>query len=96
MIIAALGSLALGLLCGLFVFPPEVIAVMDTVMSYALAVLIFSVGIEVGTNKTVFRKIREYNVRILVIPFGVAAASIAGAVLVGLLFGMPVNESAAI
>ena len=41
MIIAALGSLALGLLCGLFVFPPEVIAVMDTVMSYALAVLIF-------------------------------------------------------
>ena len=44
MIIAALGSLALGLLCGLFVFPPEVIAVMDTVMSYALAVLIFSVG----------------------------------------------------
>ena len=96
MIIAALGSRALGLLCGLFVFPPEVIAVMDTVMSYALAVLIFSVGIEVGTNKTVFRKIREYNVRILVIPFGVAAASIAGAVLVGLLFGMPVNESAAI
>ena len=96
MIIAALGSLALGLLCGLFVFPPEVIAVMDTVMSYALAVLIFSVGIEVGTNKTVFRKIREYNVRIRVIPFGVAAASIAGAVLVGLLFGMPVNESAAI
>ena len=96
MIIAALGSLALGLLCGFFIFPPEVIAVMDTVMSYALAVLIFSVGIEVGTNKTVFRKIREYNVRILVIPFGVAAASIAGAVLVGLLFGMPVNECAAI
>lgn len=96
MIVAALGSLMLGLLCGFFVFPPEMIAVMDTVMSYALAILIFSVGIEVGTNKTVFRKIREYNVRILVIPFGVAAASIAGAVLVGLLFGMPVNESAAI
>ena len=96
MIIAALGSLALGLLCGLFVFPPEVLAVLDTVMSYALAVLIFAVGIGVGSNKWVFRRIREYNVRILVIPFGVAAASIAGAVLVGLLFGMPVNESAAI
>lgn len=58
--------------------------------------LLLSVGIEVGTNKTVFRKIREYNVRILVIPFGVAVGSIAGGLLLGFFLGMPVNESAAV
>ena len=69
---------------------------MDRLMSYALMLLLLSVGIEVGTNKTVFRKIREYNVRILVIPFGVAVGSIAGGLLLGFFLGMPVNESAAV
>ena len=83
MILFALGSLLLGILCGYFLFPPEAVPVMDRLMSYALMLLLLSVGIEVGTNKTVFRKIREYNVRILVIPFGVAVGSIAGGLLLG-------------
>lgn len=94
MILFALGSLLLGILCGYFLFPPEAVPVMDRLMSYALMLLLLSVGIEVGTNKTVFRKIREYNVRILVIPFGVAVGSIAGGLLLGFFLGMPVNESA--
>lgn len=96
MIPVAVGSLLLGILCGQFVFPPEAVSVMDSVMSYALMLLLFSVGIEVGTNKTVFRKIREYNVRILVIPFGVAAGSIAGGMLLGLALGIPLNEAGAV
>ena len=96
MILFALGSLLLGILCGYFLFPPEAVPVMDRLMSYALMLLLLSVGIEVGTNKTVFRKIREYNVRILVIPFGVAVGSIAGGLLLGFFLGMPVNESAAV
>lgn len=96
MILIALGSLALGAICGYFFFSPDVVAAMDTLMSYALMLLIFSVGIEVGTNKTVFRKIREYNVRILVIPFGVAVGSISGGLLMGLMLGQPPNVSGAI
>lgn len=96
MILFALGSLVLGILCGYFIFPPEAARAMDTLMSYALMLLLFSVGIEVGTNKTVFRKIAEYHVRILVIPFGVAAGSIAGGILLGYALGIPLNESAAI
>ena len=87
MILFALGSLLLGILCGYFLFPPEAVPVMDRLMSYALMLLLLSVGIEVGTNKTVFRKIREYNVRILVIPFGVAVGSIAGGLLLGFFLG---------
>ena len=96
MILFALGSLALGVLFGRFFLPAEALPLMDTLMSYALMLLLLSVGIEVGTNKTVFRKIAEYNVRILVIPFGVAAGSIAGGLLLGLALGMPPGEAGAI
>lgn len=96
MILVAICSLLLGIFFGCFVFSPEVVAGMDGVMSYALMLLLFSVGIEVGTNKVVFRKIREYNLRILVIPFGVAAGSIAGGLLLGWAIGVPLNEAGAI
>lgn len=92
----ALGSLALGVLFGSLLLSPEMAAGMDTLMSYALILLLVSVGIEVGTNKIVFRKIREYHVKILVIPFGVAVGSIAGGVLLGILLGDAPNVSAAI
>lgn len=92
----ALGSLALGVLFGSLLLSPEMAASMDTLMSYALILLLVSVGIEVGTNKIVFRKIREYHVKILVIPFGVAVGSIAGGVLLGILLGDAPNVSAAI
>jgi uncharacterized membrane protein YbjE (DUF340 family) len=96
MILVAIGSLFVGALCGHFLFSPAAVALMDTVMSYALMLLLLSVGVEVGSNKTVFRTIRTYHVRILVIPLGVAAGSIAGGMLLGLGLGIPLNEAAAV
>lgn len=96
MMYVAIGSLLLGIFCGYFVFPPSVIQGMDKLMSYALMMLLFSVGIEVGTNKTVFRKIKEYHIRILVIPLGVAVGSIAGGLLLGLMLGIPLHEAGAV
>lgn len=96
MIFVALGSLVLGILCGGLLLPPEAAAGMDSLMSYALMILLVSVGIEVGTNKTVFRKMREYHVKVLAIPLGVVAGSIFGGVLLGFFLGDAPNVSAAI
>lgn len=96
MILIALGSLVLGVLFGSLLLSPDAAAGMDTLMSYALLLLLVSVGIEVGTNKIVFQKIREYHIKILVIPLGVAVGSIAGGVLLGILLGDAPNVSAAI
>ncbi|WP_101909912.1 lysine exporter LysO family protein [Marasmitruncus massiliensis] len=96
MIFVALGSLVLGILCGGLFLSPEMTAGMDTLMSYALMILLVSVGIEVGTNKTVFRKIREYHIKILAIPLGVAVGSISGGILLGIFLGDAPNVSAAI
>lgn len=96
MMLVALGSLVLGVLFGSLLLSPEAAAGMDTVMSYALILLLVSVGIEVGTNKVVFRKIREYHIKILAIPLGVAVGSISGGLLLGILLGEAPNVSAAI
>lgn len=43
-----------------------------------LYALMFLVGISVGLNKDVLRRIRSYQLRVLVIPAGVVAGSLAG------------------
>lgn len=96
MIWIALISLVLGIGFGCLLLSPSMIPQMDQMMSYALILLLISVGIEVGTNKVVFRKIREYHIRILIIPFGVAVGSIGGGILLGKLLGDAPNVSAAI
>ena len=74
----ALGCLLLGILCGRFVFTPQLNALMDTVASGALVVLLASVGVQIGSNRAVFRRIAAYHVRILLIPLGVGALGCAG------------------
>lgn len=96
MIAVAMISLLLGGLCGYFVFSPDTMLMMDTLTSYALMLLLLSVGIEVGTNKAVFRQLAQNNIKVLIIPVGVAAGSIAGGIMLGFFLGMPVNESAAV
>lgn len=96
MILVAITSLLLGVVCGHFLFSAELVAWIDQIMPYALWMLIFFIGIEIGTNKTVFRKIREYNVRILVVPVAVALGSISAGMLAGLFMGQPLHEAGAV
>lgn len=78
MIIIALISLVAGVLCGQFVFDTNTINIFSNVSDYALYILMFAVGISVGTNKQVFRKLKEYHIKIVIIPFGIIVGSIVG------------------
>lgn len=94
--IFAFVSLILGLLCGYFLFPPEAIPAIDQVMTWALRLLLLTIGIETGANKAVFYKLREYGVRILVVPIGVLVGSLAAGWIAGLFLGAAPNESLSI
>ncbi len=96
MIFMALGCLLLGIFCGRFVFTPEINAMMDAVASWALVILLASVGIQIGSNRGIFRKIAAYHVRILLVPLGVVVGSLAGGLLSGLILGVPVGEAGAL
>lgn len=54
-----------------------------------LYVLMFSVGISVGLNRSVFRSLRSYHVKILIIPSGIILASIAGGAIAAVLLNVP-------
>ncbi len=96
MIYAALGSLLAGILCGRFLFSPEIVQYMDQLVSIALKILVFSVGIDVGSNKAALYKMKEYHIKVLIIPFGIAVGSIGSGILLGFALGMPMNQSGAI
>lgn len=63
------------------------------ISDYALWILMFSVGISVGENKLMFRKMREYNIKVIVIPLGIIAGSLLGGVACSFILQMPLRES---
>ena len=96
MIKIALICLVLGVLAGRFVLSPELVGMMGTVSQVALNVLILSVGIDIGFNKAIFQKIKEYNLKILLIPIGVIVGSLVGGIIAGFAVGLKPFESGAV
>ncbi len=96
MIWVAVLSLAAGLACGRFVFTPPMLAAVDSLTLVALRVLVFSVGIQVGSDKSVFSRVWHHGWRVLLAPLGVVIGSVGGSLLVGRLLGLPANISGAV
>lgn len=96
MIIAVIISLIVGVICGQWVFGEQTVQVFSGVSDIALVVLMFAVGISVGANKEVFKKLKQYNLKILMIPLGIILGSIVGGIVCAMLMGMNLNESVAI
>ena len=78
MVYIAIISLVLGVLCAQFLFSPEASQAVMSLSDYVLGFLMVSVGVSVGMNKLILRKLREYNLTILLIPAGIMIGSVAG------------------
>ena len=86
MVYLAAAALAGGILCGMAgldeTFPVRAITYGR---DYILYVLMFLVGISIGLHRGIIGKIKEYHVRIFVIPAGIIAGSLAGGIISGLI-----------
>ena len=92
-IIALLGGIA----CGMTGLDENVIVSWITSnKDMILYLLMFLVGISIGFNRGIVSKIKEYHIKIFVIPLGIVVGSILGGIAGGLLTGMPLGESTAI
>lgn len=91
-----LGSVIGGIIFGYSIVPDEMIKQMDTIITWALAFLLFMIGIDLGRNKSVIIKIKSLGIKILFIPISIALGSILGASFAGIMLGMPFNESSAV
>lgn len=89
-------ALILGLFCGLSGTDVALISFISKHSDIILYILMFSVGISIGMHNGILKKIRQYHLKILIIPLGITISSIIGGILCALLFRIPVNEGAAI
>lgn len=85
-----------GILSGLYLIPSSFFSGLDIITSYALAILLFGVGIDIGQNRDIFFQLKEFGLQVIVIPLLVIVGSIIGAVVLGYFLGIAFNEAAAV
>lgn len=97
MIAIAVGALASGVLAGLAPFDLAPVDFLVAHSDWVLLALMFFVGISVGGSKGLIGKIKQYHVRVLIIPFGIVVGSVAGGLLAAVLcgFSLPVGGAIA-
>ncbi len=96
MVLLTILSLLLGLACGFFELQNPFILMISQNSDLILYLLMFSVGISIGMHKGIVQKIREYHIRIFIIPIGIMIGSLLGGVVCSLLFQLPLGHGTAI
>lgn len=91
-----IASLALGILSGYFILPDGVVSNLGSISSFALNLLILSVGIDLGYNRQVFYNIKNMGFKILLVPVSIIIGSLAGGMVCSIIFRIPANLGLAI
>ncbi len=91
-----LSFFAVGLIGGIYnVFPQWLLN--DNLTTYALFVLMFLVGISIGSDKAAFYVLRKMNFKIVLVPLTVIVGSLLGTALISLLLSdIKVKEAMAV
>lgn len=96
MVLLALAALVLGVLCGLSGADGAAISFITSNTDFILYLLMFLVGISIGLHQGLVQRLREYHIKILIIPAGIIVGSVAGGMLCGLFTEFSMNESTAV
>jgi uncharacterized membrane protein YbjE (DUF340 family) len=70
--------------------------ILDKVITYVLAAMLFGVGISIGHNRHELAKIKTVGWRIVLVPLAVAGGSLLGASIASLFFKMSLKEVLAV
>lgn len=89
-------ALILGVLYGISGLEWNFIDFLAKHSNYILYILMFSVGISVGLHRGIWNKLKEYHLKILIIPAGIIIGSITGGIFCSFLTGITLKESTAI
>ncbi len=85
-----------GLIGGIYHIFPEWLLNED-LSSYALYVLMFLVGISIGSDKNAFHILRKINVKVVLVPLSIVAGSLLGTALISFMLpGINVKEAMAV
>lgn len=96
MVYMAIIALVAGILCGHFGGHIDIFNMLCDHSDIVLNFLMISVGISVGLQEDIFKKLKEYKWKAVIIPFGVMLASIIGGIICAIVLDYPMAEGTAI
>lgn len=96
MLILALIALITGILCGTWNSDNIIISAISLHKNLILYILMFSVGISIGRHHELIRKIKEYHIKIFIIPTGVILGSLIGGIICSFITDYSVYDGAAV
>lgn len=89
-------SVLLGILGGMFLVPESIVADIDAISTLLLGLLVFSVGIDIGSNRDALSNIKSKGTMVVTIVSAVILGSMAGGLFMSFLYKISTNTSLAI
>jgi uncharacterized membrane protein YbjE (DUF340 family) len=89
-------ALIAGIFCGQTLFSAKIATFISEKSEWVLMLLMFSVGISVGTNRDIFQKLRKMDLRVWMVPIGVIVGSLLGGVVCNFLMPLGFRETVSI
>lgn len=88
--------LAVGVLSGLFIVPDSLYNSTGILLDVGLCMLLFSVGVDIGSNKDIFKNLKNVGFKLLIVPAATVLGSLFGGILCSILFKMNLFGSLAV
>lgn len=82
-----------GLVFGRFILNAEQVTALSGLGSWALALVLFTIGYELATDRTSWRRFRQLGWRVLLVPAAIIAGSLTGSILAGLMVDLGPAEA---
>lgn len=89
-------TIFIGAALGHWVIPVDFLDHLETVTTLALCLMLVGIGIDLGSQKDSWTRLRYLGWRIMLVPLLVAVGTLGGAVLAGYFLDMPLREASAI
>ncbi len=89
-------SVGLGIIFGIFFNDHYIVHNLGTLTEVTLAILLLSVGLDIGSNRSAFSGIKDKLYSILLVTLSTIIGSLCGGIVTALIFKMQLNEGLAI
>ena len=89
-------ALILGIGSGLFIMPDAFYENTGLLLDLGLCLLLFFVGIDLGSDKDIFKNLKNVGLKILIVPLATIIGSLTGGLVCSLIFKMDLFGSLAI
>ncbi len=89
-------SVIIGIVLGVTVLKNSYLPIIEVITTYALAALLFGVGVDIGLNKEAFYELKVLGFKIILIPILIVFGTLLGSYIASLVLNMVANEAMAV